>query len=56
MEDIPGHRDAFTFVQMTLRATGGLWATSNGTKGGVTSVTLAPFAWNNEEGKQRVAE
>lgn len=48
MEDIPGHCDVLTFVQVTLRATGGLWTTSNRTKGGMSSVSLAPFTWNNE--------
>lgn len=33
MGDISGHCDVLTFVQMTLRATGGFWATSNRAKG-----------------------
>lgn len=56
MEDIPGHCDVLTFIQMTLRATRGLWATSNRTKGGASNVPLALFTWNNEERKQGVAE
>lgn len=56
MKDIPGHCDVLTFVQMTLRATWGLWATSNRTEGGASNVSLALFTWNNEERKQGVAE
>lgn len=48
--------DVLTFVQMALRVTRGLWATSNRTKGGVFSFALALFTWNNEERKQGVSE
>lgn len=56
MEDVPGDRDVLTLVWMTLRAAGGLWATSIRTRGGVKSVTLVPFLWSSEERRHGAAE